>query len=268
MDLEQVERALHSLQGWTKGVGCMGGEPTLHPEFERICGLYQKYVGRARAGLWTSGGPKFKEYRSLILQTFARILYNDHSEVGKHQPIFVASNEIIPDRALRDELIDHCWIQDKWSPAINQKGAFFCEIAAVFDLLFDGPGGFPLEPGWWRKTPDAFLLQRERYCGLCSIPVPLPPVSNNQGWDYVSPENMERLLKAGSPWAEKGKIKVINDQFSRSDILNTLKEYEYTPWQYLGEKEVRDKTGAFKGGYAKRRQHKVLDSPDIGCPAD
>ena len=26
----------------------------------------------------------------------------------------------------------------------------FCEVAASLDYLFDGPGGYSLEKGWWK----------------------------------------------------------------------------------------------------------------------
>lgn len=258
MSLGEVEMALQSLEGWPKGVGCMGGEPTMHPEFEDICRLYQKHVGRARSGLWTSGGPQYDKYEKLIGETFRMVLYNDHSEVGKHQPLMIASEECVPDEKLRNELIDNCWLQKLWSPAINTKGAFFCEVAAVFDLLFEGPGGYEVEKGWWKKRVCDFRDQRDRYCRYCSIPVPLREVPNDAGKDYVSPANAERLLRAGSPWAKRGKIELIERQFDREDIELFISTSKYAPWEYLGESETRDKKGRMKGGYTKRREHTVL----------
>lgn len=262
MAVSEVEKALQSLEGWTKGVGCMGGEPTMHPEFIEICKLYQKYVGRFRSGLWTSGGPEYKKYEKLIHETFRMVLYNDHSEVGKHQPLMIASEECVPDEKLRNELIDNCWLQKLWSPAINVKGAFFCEVAAVFDLLFDGPGGYPVEGEWWKRGVGDFQDQRDRYCRYCSIAVPLQSVPNDLGYDYVSPGNLRRLRKAGSPWVKKGKAKLVNKEFTRKDIEKILATEPYAPWEYLGENEVRDKNGKVKGGYTKRREHKVLSGTD------
>jgi hypothetical protein len=258
MSLGEVEMALQSLEGWGKGVGCMGGEPTMHPEFEEICKLYQKYVGWAKSGLWSSGGPKYKKYESLIGETFRMILYNDHSEVGKHQPLMIACDECIPDNKLRDELIDNCWLQKLWSPAINIKGAFFCEVAAVFDLLFDGPGGYDVKKGWWKKDPDQFADQRAKYCGSCGICVPYATIRNDIGFDYVSQQNLDKLREAGSPWVKKGKVKLIDRKFDRADIEHILATENYAPWEYLGENEVRVKGGEVGHGYDKRRNHKVL----------
>lgn len=258
MELEQVEKGLQSLKMWPKGVGCMGGEPTLHPKFEQICNLYKKYVPRKRAGLWSSGGPRYKFYETLIKETFGILLYNDHSEVGKHQPLMVGSEECVPDKTLREKLIDSCWLQKYWSPAITPKGAFFCEVAAVFDFLFDGPGGYELTNLWWLKNPDGFVDQRDRYCGFCSIPVPFPPLPNNLQYDYVSPGNAGRLRLAGSPWAKSGRMKIIDERFDEETIKTVLNEYRYAPWEYLGENKVRDEDGVIGTGYAKERDHRPL----------
>jgi hypothetical protein len=238
--VESIENALRSLDGWPRGVGCMGGEPTLHPDFEQICQLYQKYFPRERCGLWTSGGKGFHKHERIIRDTFGIMLYNDHSEVGKHQPLFIASGEVIPDDDLRNELIDNCWLQQKWSPTINPKGAFFCEVAGTIDLMFDGPGGYPLEPQWWNKEVTQFADQRNRYCHQCSIPVPFGCIPNDLPFDYVSPGNLEKLKAAGSPLIKKGGYKIIEQTFTREQIED-FKTLSPDPANYLGPNQIRKK---------------------------
>ena len=51
------------------------------------------------------------------------------------------------------KLRDKCWIQNLWSASITPKGAFFCEVAAAMDMTLNGPGGWPIEPGWWKRKP-------------------------------------------------------------------------------------------------------------------
>jgi hypothetical protein len=173
----------------------------------------------------------------------------------------IAMEECVPDEKTRADLVRNCWVQKLWSPAINPKGAFFCEMAAVFDLLFDGPGGYPVEPDWWKKTPEDFQDQVDRYCKMCSAPLPFPKVKNNSEIEYVSQGNASRLMEANSPWALKRKLSIVSDQYSREDLIRVMRERGYNPWEYLGEQGIRDKEGRIRGGYAKKRDHTVLSRP-------
>jgi hypothetical protein len=253
MPLDEIERALKSMRDWPRVVGCMGGEPTMHPDFEQICHLYAKYFPRKQCGLWTSGGEAFEKHKDLILKTFMCLLYNDHTEVGKHQPWMISIDEVVDDVPLKNTLIDNCWVQKMWSPSINPKGAFFCEIAAVMDLLFDMGGGYPIEPSWWMKWPKDFKDQRDKYCGLCSMALPFGTILNDSKHDYVSPGMKERLKQIRSPWLNK--LRVVDEKITRADIESNLKDYR--PWEYLGPSGKRDDTGFVKGGYAEKRQHAI-----------
>ena len=101
-DLGFIEKVLQSLKDWHGGIGCMGGEPTLHPKFAEICALYKKYVPRKRSGLWTSGGPRYEKFKKLINETFGIINFNDHEFNCYHQPIMIASEELIKDEKLTE----------------------------------------------------------------------------------------------------------------------------------------------------------------------
>lgn len=227
MDLETVEKGIKSLDGFPGRVGIMGGEPTLHPKFREILALTRDLVpDRRRREFWTSGW-KWKEYREDILKTFDedRISYNDHSQTtGKHQPLLVAIEDVIEDPELRKILIDNCPFQARWSASITPKGAFFCEIAASLDWLFDGPGGYPIEPGWWDKKPAQFQDQVERYCNKCSGAIPMETLTDGRGGrdgptvDVVSPGNLERLIAAGSPKAKKGNVKIWDGKITKEEI--------------------------------------------------
>ncbi len=222
-DLEFVEKALQSLEGWRRGVGCMGGEPTMHPQFVEICGLYRKYFPKSQRGLFTAGGKFYEKHKALIDDTFGIILYNNHTTIGVHQPILCASEDLIKDETLRNELIDKCWLQTLWSPSITPKGAFFCEVAGTIDNLFAGPGGFPVEPGWWKRSIPECRGQRDEFCRSCSAAIPMEQHPSNQAFDYISPSNAERLKAAGSPLVKNGKYKIIDKTYTRDDIKRLRK---------------------------------------------
>jgi hypothetical protein len=223
-DLAFIEKALISLHDWPRAVGCIGGEPTLHPDFVDICALYRKHIKRDNCAIFTCGGKRYEEHRELIEQTFGIISYNDHSVVGKHQPLLVASRDIVPDDKLRNRLIDRCWLQMVWSPSITCKGCYFCEVAGTIDMLFDGPGGYPIEPGWWKRGVADFADQRERYCGQCGIALPMKSIPHNLPYEYVSKSNLEKLTTIGSPLAKSDRLRVIDSVLTPSELKQIKKD--------------------------------------------
>lgn len=177
MDVSTLRKALESLDGWPNRIGIIGGEPTLHPEFGAVCEILRQYYPPEKFGLWTSGGRRFDKFAQTIEETFGFISYNEHNQhqqdTCKHQPLTVAIGDVVDDPVLRRSLIDNCWVQKKWCPSISPKGAFFCEIACSLDVVLDGPGGWPIEKGWWQRSTDQFEDQIERYCDRCGMCVPV-----------------------------------------------------------------------------------------------
>lgn len=264
MDLNQIEESLKSLKGYKGNVGIMGGEPTLHKDFEQICSLVNKYFPPHKCGLWTSGH-KWDKYKKTIKDTFKLgVYYNDHSDKSQaHQPILIGINEVIDDKKLMWRLIDKCWIQEQWSASINPKGGFFCEVAAAQDMLFDGPGGYPLENGWWKRDVQEFQDQVKRYCVNCSGCIPFDRIKIDHDYDLISPLNLKKLKQVGSPKALKHKYKIFDKKMS-SDILRN-KKLGWKPWKYLGVLGKRknsikiDELFIMKGFHRLRRTyHKIL----------
>jgi hypothetical protein len=240
MDLDTVRKAIESLDGFPGGIGMMGGEPTLHPQFAEICKIYQELIpDRRRREFWTNGY-KWNEYKDIINETFDsdKIAYNDHTDnvAGVHQPLLLAARDILDDRELMWRLIGSCWVQWRWSASITPKGGFFCEVAAAMDLLFDGPGGYPLEKGWWDKTAEQFADQVKRCCPRCSAAIPMARPSSHSECDLVSKSNFEALAKCGSPKFKQGKIKLFEGKYTEADIESAVKE-GWTPWSHRPYKQ-------------------------------
>ena len=63
----------------------------------------------------------------------------------------------------------------------NSKGRIFCEVAASLDYLFEGPGGYEIKKGWWKKKPKDFQDQVKRYCTSCSGALPMKSESDGFG---------------------------------------------------------------------------------------
>lgn len=239
MDFDTFKRAVDSMKGYHGTIGVMGGEPTLHPEFERFVKylhahlpdgyrkrktslirpqkdfiesillenkaeseVYQYETGAREtivgAGLWSAMVPTYKKHYELIQDVFKMQAVNDHGNAMYHSPILINRKDLgIPD----DEWIkirDHCWAQDVWSATITPKGAFFCEIAGALDMLFDGPGGWPIEEGWWKRRPEEFGGQL-RWCEYCGIAVETFTRDANDWIDDISESMYAKLQEISSP---------------------------------------------------------------------
>src|SRR5574343_315436 len=222
MTIEQLEQAIDSLHGWPNKIGVIGGEPTQHPDFEDICRTLQRLVPKQKLELFTTGGKLYEQYRPLIIETFGAISCNEHTleQQAKclHQPITVAINEAVPDKALRDKLIDNCWVQRAWCPSIAPNGAFFCEVAYAIDMITNGPGGWPVKCGWWMKDWHEFRDQVDRYCGMCGMAIPMERDLMSQRKEKFSPQLLAkfkalRLNKITENW-----VQVFDKQFSAEDV--------------------------------------------------
>ncbi len=250
MNYETFQRALESLDGFDGIVGIIGGEPTLHPEFERfawllkekfgapkgeetllypqkdfIHGIHQRefmseilrecpdgrhYMKKHGAGLWSNMSETYQKYYEVIQDTFSVQYLNDHLNPSYHQPGLFSRKDLgIPD----EEWIpmrDRCWMQNTWSATITPKGAFFCEVAGALDMLFDGPGGWKIEPGWWKRTPEEFEDQLH-WCEICGFALEGRTFTRDsqEETDDVSPSVFEMLKQTASPKLRSGHINLV-----------------------------------------------------------
>ncbi len=266
MDWLSFERAVDSLQGYDGIIGLMGGEPLLHPEFERMTIYLSKQHGMDRSmppiykpvddfistvisrqsanmvlnrckgpGLWTSMPARYYKHYELIQDNFLFQNLNDHCNPSYHQPMLIARQDLgVPDEQWI-KLRDDCWIQNCWSASITPRGAFFCEMAAALDTLFDGPGGWPIEPGWWKRTPDDFTDQLH-WCELCGAALETTRRNANDEVDDVSAGLLTRLEEIQSPKVKKKRVVLYEagKESSSGDHMekwSELKRDQYIPDQ-------------------------------------
>lgn len=262
MDFETFKKAVDSMEGFEGIVGIMGGEPTIHPEFERFVKYFRDHFGyddhstvcygptsdfighilsnvynvnlSNQRGLWTSVGAKYAEHFELIQDTFGYQLVNDHTSPSMHETLMATRKELgIPDEEWF-KLRDACWIQNLWSASITPKGAFFCEIAASMDATLGGPGGWPIEPGWWKRTPADFADQLH-WCEMCSAALPMPSRNANEETDDVSPFWLQKLAEINSPKLKKGLVNSFDPKAYDAKKHHVIAEA--TP--YIDDNELR-----------------------------
>ncbi len=248
MSLETFQRAVDSMQGFEGLVALIGGEPTLHPQFQQFAEYMQKVYGKNPAadrlaypqkefikellhqefddhklheypdghktfertgpGIYSNMSPTYRKYQELCGDTFHVQFLNDHKNPSFHQPGLIARKDLgIPD----EEWIpmrDSCWLQGAWSATITPKGAFFCEVAAALDMLFDGPGGWPIESGWWKRKPEEFGEQL-RWCEMCGFALNTFMRESADEIDDVSPTMYKKLEEIGSPRLKAGRTHLV-----------------------------------------------------------
>jgi len=196
MPLDEVKRAIDSTVGYPKFTGFIGGEPLLHPDFEEIC----KYAASKRdcrqLGLWTTLPPGKEKHAQVICDTFYHVYVNDHKRGDIfHWPALVGIQEVITDKRKMWNMIDTCWCQHSWCASINPKGAWFCEVAGAMAMLWDegDEDAWPVEEGWWWRTPKDYVKQMERFCPRCGMAAPVALRPSIEQVDDVSPLNYESL---------------------------------------------------------------------------
>ena len=232
---EVFQQAVDSMHGYGGMLGIMGGEPTIHPQFAELVEYYRdnwyprlrplrwgrypiddfgeyhaNVIGQIegkKRGLWTSLGPGYYKHFELIQDTFPYQCINDHQNTALHQALLITREELkLPDWKWR-RLRDKCWIQNLWSGSITPKGAFFCDIAAALDMLYGGPGGWPIEPGWWKRTPDDFKEQLQ-WCEICGGALPTKHRLASEEIQDISPRHYFWLQN--SPAIQKGAYEVFD----------------------------------------------------------
>jgi hypothetical protein len=242
MDFETFSKAVDSMAGFPHMTGIMGGEPLLHPEFERLCDYALSKIPREQLGLWTCLPRGGEKHREVICRTFGNIFINDHGRGDiYHHPFLVAARDAIPDAAALFNVADRCFFQRAWSASINPRGAYFCEMAASLATLYpDKPSGWPAEPGWWQRTPKDYTSQVEEFCPWCGGALFLGrrPSVEDELYD-ASRSSYQRLVDQGVG-AEKLRL---------LDKVEMIGEEEQQPLAAYKDQYYRDKIAARYGIY-------------------
>ncbi len=217
MSLDEFRMAVDSLVGFDgkQGVGMMGGEPLLHPDFAEMAQYAASKLTPEKVGLWSCFPESKAALGPLIADCFGTVFINDHSRGDViHSPFLVSIEEMADPRDMW-YMIEHCWAWASWSASINPNGAYFCELAASMAMLFNDPEtAWPVEAGWWLRTPKDYREQMEKWCPKCGGalcgPAPTQGRCSTEIVDDVSPGMLERLKTIGSPKIARGEY-VLHD---------------------------------------------------------
>ena len=244
MDMETFRRAVDSLVDFDGVTGIIGGEPTVHPQFEDMAKYIQSvhgkqtdimkypekdfihkmqqrefsaeqlmervdgthYLKKRGAGLWSNMSATYRKHYEIIQDTFSVQFLNDHLNASYHQPGLFSRRDLGIPYEEWIPLRDNCWMQNSWSATITPKGAFFCEVAGALDMLFNGPGGWKIEKNWWKRQPEDFKDQLH-WCEICGFALKnIFSRDAKEEIDDASPSVYEKLKYLDSPKMKSGRI--------------------------------------------------------------
>jgi hypothetical protein len=222
---ENFRLALKSLEGYGGIIAMIGGNPCMHPKFKELCAIFaQEIPDRLQRGLWTNNPFKHEQ---LCQEIFGTLNLNAHGEKraqapltrmmehgrgnGKvvwtymgnslHAPLLTAVKDVYRDPDTMWEKISQCEINRDWSATIvpdrnGELKAYFCEVAASFDIARGGDNGLPVYPGWWRQDMQPFAGQVKTFCPGCGAPAKQKASKDCEELDTYSETNADLAAKA------------------------------------------------------------------------
>jgi organic radical activating enzyme len=211
MTSDNFRLAVRSLEGYPGIIAVIGGNPAMHRHFKEICQIFVEEVpNKQQRGLWTNN--VFK-HTDLVKETFGVFNLNPHGNArgiksleplksigwyhegySKHSPILTAVKDLFDEQEMWDR-IAQCDVNQKWSASIVQNNgqlrAYFCEVAASFDLARGTDNGIEAAPGWWRRNVNDFEHQIHHFCPGCGVPARLQGHMDHEETDTFTSSNRD-----------------------------------------------------------------------------
>lgn len=228
MTPQNFRLALRSLADFPGTIAMIGGNPCMHPKFEELCQIFVEEIPEPeRRGLWTNN--VFK-HAALAEKTFGVFNLNPHGAAAgikslaplkdkgwyyeghsDHASILAAIKDLYEPVEMW-ERIGRCDINQNWSASIvQQRGelrAYFCEVAASFDLARRGDHGLPVVPGWWKQLIASFCGQIDAFCPGCGVAAKVKGHMDHEETDTYSASNADIAQKAASGRRKRKMVEV------------------------------------------------------------
>ncbi len=200
------------------------------------------------AGLWTSMTRLYRDNLEIIQDTFNFQNLNDHTNISYHQPVLVSRKDMGIDDKTWEKLREKCWVNQQWSGSITPKGCFFCGEAGALDLLYDGPGGLPLEKGWWKKDISEFKDQFH-WCEYCGIPLKTFARDAREQVTDISKTNYSILKQKDTAVFKDENINVLEIEkgFILENSIKSTKKYHGVSYMEDAQSRVSEKTPIYAG---------------------
>jgi hypothetical protein len=254
MSPENFRTALRSLRGYPGIIAMIGGNPCMHTRFEELCEIFREEIPDQRQrGLWTNN---IFKHGGVIEATFGALNLNPHDNpraVGalqalyqrmvvergfnggyyagysEHAPMLTAVRDLYGEREMWEKIAG-CEINRDWSASIvqnqGQLRAYFCEVAASFDLARNEDHGLAVTPGWWRKPLQDFSSQVRRFCPGCGVPARLKGHMDHEETDTYTVSNADIAAKAAG--AKKRKVVLMSVE-RQADLGHRVTKYAGNP---------------------------------------
>jgi organic radical activating enzyme len=238
MTIENFRKAVASLKNFPGIVILIGGNPCMHPKFNQICQIFsEERPDINKRGLWTNNFFKHEEISKKTFGVFNLNSHNNsraikslknfsntkfyHSGNSSHAPLLTAIKDLYENKEVMWKIISNCDVNKNWSASIVQNNgklsAYFCEVAASFDLARGEDNGIEVTDDWWDKNIISYKKQISHFCPGCGAAAKLSATKDIDEIDTYSVSNADLALK--SEKLNGRKIFKVNN-LSEIDILN------------------------------------------------
>lgn len=222
MTPDNFRTALRSLKDYFGIIAMIGGNPCMHKNFEQLCEIFVEEIpNKLQRGLWTNN---YFKYRNLCESTFGTFNLNAHGVERATQSLLELSNSVVAQGAIswnygghsehaplltagkdlfgEEEMWDRitkCDINREWSASIVQVNgklrAYFCEVAASFDLARKTDHGHRVVLGWWKRPITDYAEQIKHFCPGCGVPAKQAGHKDFEETDTYTESNADIALK-------------------------------------------------------------------------